>query len=166
VSAIFNADRTHRFILIRGYADVPYVLFIGLNPSDAAEDEEDPTTTRLNNFVRAWGYDAWRIVNLSSYVSSDPGKLRNHQQDVVTLAQENWHLVQAIHDATLIVPCWGAGVHHLGKEQAERRVQQVLTMCGGHEHKLRCLGRTTEGHPRHPLFMRADTQLEAWCDLA
>lgn len=166
MTAIFSEDRTHRFILARGPAVAPYVLFIGLNPSNADEAREDPTTRRLNGFTRAWDFVHWQIANLSAFISSDPQRLRHRPQDVGVLAQENWYLSRAIEGATLIVPCWGAGVKHLGEAQEVRRPEQVLMLCSGHEHKLRCFGRTKEGHPRHPLYCPGDAPLQYWSDLA
>jgi hypothetical protein len=166
VTAIFSEDRTHRFILARGPAVAPYVLFIGLNSSDADEEAEDPTTGRLNSFTQSWQFVHWQIANLSAFISSDPRRLRNRPQDVGIVAQENWYLSRAIEGATLIVPCWGAGVRHFGKVQAVRRPQQVLALCSGHEHKLRCFGRTKDGHPKHPLYLLKSTPLQYWSDLA
>lgn len=166
MTAIFSADRTHRFILSRGPAVAPYVLYIGLNPSDADEAKEDPTTRRLDGFARSWGFIHWQIGNLSAFVSSDPKALVHRPQDVTILAQENWYLARAIENATLIVPCWGDGAKYLGKDQRTRRPEQVLMLCTGHEHKLRHLGMTRNMQPKHPLYLRADTPLQYWCDLA
>lgn len=166
MNAIFSEDRTHRFILTRGPAVAPYILYLGLNPSNANEHEEDPTTGRLNSFSLDWGFVHWQIGNLSAFVSSDPKNLRNRPQDVGIVAQENWYLARAIEGATWIVPCWGDGVRHLGKVEAERRPRQVLALCSGHEHKLRCFGRTKHGHPKHPLYLKRGTPPQYWSDLA
>lgn len=166
MTVVFSDCRKHRFILQRGQIIAPYVLFIGLNPSTADEDMEDNTARRLTSFTEQWGYLHWQIGNLSSYVATNPQQLCNRPLDASILDQENWYLSRAIENAALIVPCWDAGVVHLGKVDMVRRPDQVLQLCAEHEHKLRCFGRTKDGHPKHPLYLANDTQLEYWCDLA
>lgn len=60
-------------------------------------------------------------------------------------------------DAELVVAAWGA----LDKawEQRARDVRLLLAR-SGREH-LACLGLTKSGHPRHPLYLRADAEVIA-----
>ena len=39
-------------------------MIIGLNPSTADENENDPTITRCINFAKSWGYGSVCVTNL------------------------------------------------------------------------------------------------------
>ena len=56
-SATFSECRKYRYSLWRVWDEsLPFVLFIGLNPSTADEIEDDPTIRRCINFTKEWGY--------------------------------------------------------------------------------------------------------------
>lgn len=160
MSAIFNADRTRRIVLSRGDETKPYIAFAGLNPSDAAEYEEDPTTRRLWGFARREGFEHWKIVNLDSWVSSNPALLRHvSQQYWLDAAHENGRVMAVCYNATWIVPCWGEGIKHLRHRGSAVPGWFLERACFGMAGKMRCFGKTKDGHPKHPLYLKADTPL-------
>lgn len=122
---------------------------IMLNPSTADAEIDDPTIRRCMAFARREGYGGIFVVNLYALRATDPKALAT-ASDPIGPANAHW-LSQAIsHAAGGDVLCaWGA---HGG--DAGRRVAQL---CGG---VGKCLGKTKEGHPRHPLYVRSDQPLE------
>ena len=54
----------------------PPLLFIGLNPSRADAQRDDPTLRRLLGFARAWGYGGLEVLNLFARISASPAALR------------------------------------------------------------------------------------------
>ena len=54
----------------------PTLVFVGLNPSQADGDREDPTLRRLISFAQAWGYGQLEVLNLFARVASQPSSLR------------------------------------------------------------------------------------------
>jgi len=51
------------------------VRFIGLNPSTADANQDDPTIRRCADFARRWGFDRLCMVNLFAYRATDPREL-------------------------------------------------------------------------------------------
>lgn len=81
--ADLSFDRTYRYSLWRIWnADKPFVLFIGLNPSAADENEDDPTIRRCINFARRWGYGGLYMANLFALRATDPSEMKAHKRPV------------------------------------------------------------------------------------
>jgi hypothetical protein len=45
-------------------------MIIGLNPSTADENQDDPTITRCINFAKSWGYGGVCVTNLFAYCAT------------------------------------------------------------------------------------------------
>lgn len=130
------------------------VTFIMLNPSTADGKADDPTIRRCVSFARAWGYDRMVVVNLFAYRATDPRALLalNHQDDPVG-ANNQSYIERLTGERGIVVCAWGAHGAHL--EQDETALGWVYPHA-----KIFCLGRTKEGHPRHPLYVPASQELE------
>ena len=63
-AAGFSADRRYRYWLTRRWGSGPALMFVSLNPSNADERHDDPTTRRDMRFARRLGYDAMTLLNL------------------------------------------------------------------------------------------------------
>jgi len=59
-------------------------------------------------------------------------------------------------DGGKVVLAWGTRGVFLGRDQA------VLALLHGADVWLYHLGRTKDGHPRHPLYLKANTPLRLW----
>lgn len=144
--ATFSRDERYRYTLRRAWGSGPFVAFIGLNPSTADATEDDPTIRRCVRFARDWGYDGLVMLNLFAYRATDPKALLTAEDPV---GPGNDQVLAAIcEQAALIVEAWGC--FRLGIERA--RTDEVRYALG----RDSCvLGRTKDGHPRHPLYMPA-----------
>lgn len=150
--ADFSPCRTWRYTLRRSWLPLDEarsgVLFVCLNPSTADETQNDPTIRRLVGFAQAWGYTDLTVCNLFALRATDP---RSMLKDAAPVGPENdvWIRREA-ERADLIVAAWGTHGSHL------RRGPGVLCMLdlAGEVHHL---GLTKDGHPKHPLYLRADT---------
>lgn len=134
----------------------PRLLWIMLNPSTADEEMDDPTIRRVKAFSRRLGYEALTVVNLYAMRSTDPRGLWAADDPVgpendAVIAEEAW---TAVTDDAPIIAAWGANAR-------PERVAQVLAI----PHvapRLHCLGVTSAGAPRHPLYLRGDVPLVRW----
>ena len=66
----------YRYWLSRKWERGPYCVFIGLNPSTATFEEDDPTIRRCVGFAKRWGFGALVMLNIFAFRSTDPKKLR------------------------------------------------------------------------------------------
>lgn len=126
-------------------------MFIGLNPSTADEVNDDPTVRRCIRFAQRWGYGALCMTNIFAYRATDPNVMKTQADPVGKLNDR--YLKSAAHQAGIVVAAWGTHGAH------EDREEKVLGLLRG---KLSCLGTTKAGHPRHPLYLRADTVPQPW----
>jgi hypothetical protein len=151
-SATFSACERYRFDLVRQWGAGPTVCFVMLNPSTADEREDDPTIRRCLAFARRESAGRLVVVNLFAWRATDPAALRSAVDPVGT---ETDRIIadHAVH-ADLVVCAWGVHGALLG------RGADVMARLEGL--RLRCLGRTKDGHPKHPLYLRSDAALEVY----
>ncbi|MBI5902597.1 MAG: DUF1643 domain-containing protein [Deltaproteobacteria bacterium] len=146
---ILSTCRQYRYCLWRDWdmTNSSHAMFVGLNPSTADEVEDDPTIRRCVNYAKRWGYGALCMMNLFAYRATEPAMMKA-QAKPVGADNDRW-LVEAAKDAGIIVAAWGAKGTHLQRDQAVR-----LLLAG----RVSCLGKTKDGHPKHPLYVKADVK--------
>lgn len=161
-AAVFDSDRVYRYALLRRWAYGPLALWVMLNPSTADAFTEDNTIRRVMAFSRAWHCGGAAVVNLFGLRSTDPRALRTHGNPVGPHNDQviSWHLSA---DGPLVGPviaAWGAHA------AAGDRAGQMLQLLADHGRRVRCLGLTSKGHPRHPLYVPNSTTLRDFPDRA
>jgi hypothetical protein len=81
--AKFSACRKYRYALWRTWDESkPNVMIIGLNPSTADENENDPTITRCINFAKSWGYGGVCVTNLFAYCATVPSDMKESNDPI------------------------------------------------------------------------------------
>jgi len=149
--SVFNDLGTHRYLLTRSWASGGTAVFVMLNPSTADAQMDDPTIRRCVGFARREGCGGLVVVNLFALRSTDPRALTVHpdpagpENDAVIL---EWGL----RGGPVIAACSASGRLH-------RRNMTVTALLADAGVELWCLGRTADGSPRHPLYVRADASL-------
>lgn len=151
MSAEFSLDRKYRYHLLRflneGGSGV--MLFVMLNPSTADEVEDDPTIRRCIGFANREGMGALAVMNLYAYRATDPKELKR-VFDPIGPDNDEW-LDSASRGADITVAAWGANA----VPARSRAVKRMLT-------KPMHLGLTKGGFPKHPLYLKASTELNQW----
>jgi hypothetical protein len=145
--ATFSNDRAYRYRLERWWdPTLRPAMFVGLNPSTANETEDDPTIRRCIRFAREWGLGGLVMLNLFALVSTDPSSLAR-AADPVGEANDMYLHAHA-RDAGVVIAAWGAFPEAHGRAAAVVEAELLG--------EYAVLGLTQQGHPRHPLYMRAD----------
>jgi len=151
--AVFSEDRKKRFALWRVWDKArPALLFVGLNPSTATDRQDDPTIRRVVGFAKAWYHGGLYVGNLFSTITPDPRELYLAEPEPTAPTDEALQEMRAICPRVLVG--WG----HFGKD-AQNRTAEVLALLGK---PVYCLGTTKDGWPKHPLYMRADTEMKLY----
>lgn len=154
--AVLSEDRRYRYRLSRSWErpgeNVSVVTFVGLNPSTADENTLDPTLRRCLRFAMDWGHNAFCMLNLFAYRATNPLDMKAQGLDAIGPLNDEHLIWAATHSAT-VVAAWGAHGGWLGRDS------EVLKLLGAEGVELHCLGRTRDGMPRHPLYMKRDTPL-------
>ena len=134
------------------------VLFIGLNPSRADGERDDPTLRRLQGFARNWGYGGLEVLNLFARISASPAALRRCE-DPVGPDNDRWleQRLSALPAGGAVWLGWGNGGAWCERDQRVRALLfRVLKPTEGP--RLLTLGLTASGQPRHPLYVPGDAQ--------
>lgn len=129
------------------------MCFIMLNPSTADGMKDDPTIRRCIAFAKREGYGGISVVNLFALRCTRPVHLWDHPDPVGPRNRDA--IAEACEESARIVAAWGAGVDQA--PTCDCRPPKALS-----DLSLWCLGTTKEGHPRHPLYVRADEPLVRW----
>ena len=154
-TATFDRTRTYRYRLSRTWDTTgPVLAFVMLNPSTADAEVLDPTVRRCVGFARRWGFGSLEVVNLFAFRATDPRDLLRSAAPVGTANDRT--ILAAASVADRLVVAWGTRGTHLG------RATEVVGLLQAGPVRPLALGTTTHGHPRHPLYVRADTRPAPW----
>lgn len=148
--AAFSDDRRYRYSLWRwwGGGNGQKCCFIMLNPSTADENVLDPTVTRCVGFARDWGFSGLVIANIFAFRATNPKEL---YRTIAPVGPENdGAILAAALQSGCVVCAWGTHGEHM------HRAATVKNLLAAYEPV--CLGVTKDGHPKHPLYLRRDTQ--------
>lgn len=138
--ANISKDKIYRYTLSRTWDSTkPTVLFIGLNPSIADENVDDPTVTRCINFAKDWGYGTLLMANLFAYRTTYPKEI--YLIDDPIGKDNDYYLLECVKQSDLIVACWGNNGTYMDREKI---IKELVP-------NLYCLQKNKNGTPHHPL---------------
>ncbi|WP_083969355.1 DUF1643 domain-containing protein [Kerstersia gyiorum] len=147
-AAVISDCGQYRYLLSRqiGLSD-RVVTFIGLNPSTADATLDDPTIRRCIGFAKSRDAGLMVMVNLFALRSTDPRALREHAAPVGP--DNDFWIDRAVSMADIAIAAWGNGGALMGRSDTVR---------GRFPRRLEALAITSTGMPKHPLYVRADTE--------
>ncbi len=150
-SAVFSPCRKFRYSLSRAWdCDLSTVMFVGLNPSTADDQRDDPTVRRCIGFARDWGFGSLVLVNLFAYRATNPSDLLLVANPIGPANDAS--ILKNLKSAARIVVAWGIHGSYLDRDQ------HVLSLLP----QADCFGVTQNGAPRHPLYLASKTRLRPY----
>lgn len=148
--ANFSQDRNYRYSLWRIWDETkPLVMFIGLNPSTANEDENDPTIRSVERISKHNGYGGFYMMNCWAYVSTDPEKLRDQRWNEGVCQWNDDTLTVTKSKCKDVVFAWGS--FPIVKETG--RDKELIEMFPN----AKALHINKNGSPKHPLYCKTET---------
>lgn len=151
--AWFSEDGRYRWLLWRRVGPGRRAInWLMLNPSTADDTRNDATVERCCRRARRAGYGRVLVTNLFGLRSPNPDALTEAEDPIGRL--NDAAIGMAARRADGVACGWGA---HGG---LGGRASGVLRLLRGVS--LRALGTTTEGHPRHPLYVSYDRELSSY----
>ncbi len=157
-SAEFSDDRVYRYRLDRVWSEdiLSRLIVIGLNPSTADEEANDPTIRRCISFAEREDCGGLVMLNLFAYRSADPSALRK-VFDPVGGPRAHDVLVETCYPkGNIVVAAWGVPGVYMGRDRDVRAAMADM------KRDLYVFGLTKGGFPKHPLYLRNDTPLVEW----
>lgn len=133
----------------------PTCVFVGLNPSTADGNKDDPTIRRCVRFAADWGYGGLVMLNLFAFRATNPKDMLASNDPVGSKNDNFLKMYTTSSDVKLVVAAWGAN-------ETNGRDVEVRKMLAERGVSLHHLGLTKNGSPKHPLYLRADTKPQLW----
>jgi hypothetical protein len=153
-NASFSKCGRYRYWLSRDWGQHfggPFALWIGMNPSTAAADVDDPTIRREIEFTKRLGLGCYVKMNVMDYRATNQKDLRGAGVEPCSFANEAT-IYEFARRAKLVIAAWGKlPISLIGFADAARRAVEVA------EKELLCLGFNKDGSPKHPLYVKGDT---------
>ena len=128
-------------------------MFVGLNPSTADQDQDDPTVRRCIDYAKRWGCGGLVMANACSYRATDPKVMLSFTG--YPIGPENtieYLKLLAAFCAGRPIAAWGKNLLkvHGGKGQRVNRHDLLIRAI-----EFDCLRVNKDGTPAHPLYLPA-----------
>lgn len=150
--ARFSRCRQYRYALWRRWdLTRPPVMMIGLNPSTADAQNDDPTIRRCIRFARDWGGGGLIMTNLFAFRATDPADLKQ-AMDPVGPGNDSW-ISRISKLCPAPVAAWGNEGAWMGRSRL------VRDRFGS---RLQIIRLNQSGEPAHPLYLPARMRPVSW----
>lgn len=155
--AVFaGPDDCYRPLLRRWTGDAfpeAFAMFLGMNPSVAGAEINDPTIGREWEFTTSWGMTGLVKVNVVDYRLSDPRKLKSVEVPLESKGNAAAILDHAERASRIVIA-------HGNLPAALRPFGSTIVMgMRVRGLKLWCFAKNADGSPKHSLYVKGGTEL-------
>ncbi len=156
-SAKFSEDRRYRYWLVREWNTTRGTLaIIGLNPSTADEEKNDPTVSRCILWADRLGFGRLLMLNMYAWRATHPEDLwRAHREgiDIVTAPNMSFALHRYCQEfeVSQTIAAWGKGIPIDLHRQRQSFFKRAADRAG--QWHLDCFRKNLDGSPAHPLYL-------------
>lgn len=152
--ATFSLCRTWRYALWRIWKDGPLLASIGLNPSTADEDHNDPTIRREIEFAKRLRFGGLVKFNLYAYRATKPNDMV-HALDPVG-PENDVTMASYVPRIGRWMATWGS-LRESWRERVawQERIEAVRLNVN---QEIWCFGFNMDGEPKHPLYLPRTVQ--------
>jgi hypothetical protein len=158
-SAVFSNCQNYRYRLDRIWDEsLPPLAFGMLNPSSADHERNDATIERCERRAKALGFGRLIVWNLFAFRTTNPKTLKQ-QPDPVGPDNDDFileALIETKDNRGKTIVGWGSYGDILDRHIQILDIARKLTV------NLYCLGVTTAGQPKHPLYVSYRSAPKCW----
>ena len=156
--AILSPCGAYRYRLWRQWDDLrPILVWVMMNPSTADDVDDDSTIRRVVDFSKRFGFGGIDVLNVFALRSTDPRRLLAHPDPFGPDNERTLMDARHRHLLSNLVVAWG---NPLGGRRLANYYQRArVALC---TQNPQCLGANKNGHPKHPLYLRAAAALRPW----
>ena len=157
--AIFSPCKKYRYVLTRVWnKDKPSLVWLMLNPSVADHIKNDRTVSKCIKFAKIWGYGGITVLNIFALRSTDPKQF--YKADDPVGPKNTGYIFHHAANRRVVV-AWGTHGKYLNRGLVI--LEKLKKWASFHEGmRVVCLGTTKDGFPKHPLFVKGDTEPIKW----
>lgn len=158
-TAVISNDGLYRYRLERIWDDSkPSLVIVMLNPSTADASINDPTIRRCIAFAMRDGYGGICVVNLFAFRATKPSDLKKEynpfgpkNNDYIETAVK-----YSVDNDSKVLCAWGSHGSLLGGDAIAINIMMGLRA------EMVCLGKTSKGQPKHPLYVHGHMPMEVF----
>jgi hypothetical protein len=132
------------------------LLVVGLNPSTATPKQLDPTIKRISKIAQREKFGGWMVINLYAMRTPNPDELPVERD--MKLSENNLRVIEWIdnkYNIGRIYAAWGTNI-----EKRTYLLEECQKIVDATEEEWYTRGRTRYGHPKHPLYVPYDEEME------
>jgi hypothetical protein len=141
---IFSEDKDYRYSFYQQWGEGASIMFVGLNPS--LSDGLNPTLNKCIGFSKRWGYGSCYVLNLFAYRAPTPSILRKIPNPIGP-ENDKW-LLETVDKVDKVIFAWGTHGNLLNRDR-----EVIILLKTAY-----CLELTKGEFPKHPLYIRSDSQ--------
>lgn len=147
--ADFSEDGLYRFSLWRIWDESkPLVMLIGLNPSTANAQSDDPTIRRVRAISKSLGFGGVYMCNCFSYIYTNPDFLKSETLDAM---MRNAEILKRVAESCAdIIFAWG-NFPIVREMEIDKKLSAAFP-------NAKALFINKNGSPKHPLYCKTETQ--------
>lgn len=151
--ADFSEDGLYRYSLWRVWDESkPLIAFIGLNPSTADAENDDPTIKRVKAISKNLGYGGFYMLNCFSYISTNPDMLQVETLDA--MVKNATVIRRVVERCSEVVFAWG-NFKIVSEKGIDKKLFEAFP-------NAKALHINKNGSPKHPLYCPINSHLKPY----
>jgi len=153
---LYLDDDTARFML--GEVGENPIICLGINPSTANDEKDDPTISKIRKIASENNCDGWIMLNLYPQRATNPNDMHIKAADDLTV--KNYEVIRSvfnIYSNALTLASWGNAIEK--RKYLKDCLKEILAI--DPDRKWVCRGKlTVKGNLRHQLYVPNNTKLQ------
>ena len=150
----------YRYIL--GTRGEKPLVCIGINPSTAEPEHLDPTLKSVERVAKNNGYDSFLMFNVYAQRATRPNDMERERNETLHRANmEAFDYILSLSQRPAVWAAWGNIIEQ--RDYLKDCLADMVAIGERHGAQWYTAGKhSVKGHPHHPLYLKAESPLEAF----